>query len=102
LAQLRHMRAAERSGKGPVEDEQDVLHPAEVGQTDDLALIVGQAEVGCALVEGYTWHCDAPALKIATSYEDFAVLVNNARQAPVAHSAQSTSTGWKTRRTKRA
>jgi hypothetical protein len=96
------MRAAKRSGKGPVEDEQDVLHPAEVGQADQLALIVGQAEVRCDLVEGYSWHCDAPDVKIVAFYEDFAFLVNNARQAPVTHSAQSTSTGWKNSRTKRA
>ena len=54
LAQLRHVRAAERSSEGANEDQQDVLVTAEIGQTDGVAAIVGQAEVGRDLVEGDT------------------------------------------------
>jgi hypothetical protein len=51
LAQLRHVRTAERSGKGAIEDQQDVLLAAEIGQTDRPAMIVGQAEVGSDLMK---------------------------------------------------
>jgi hypothetical protein len=57
------MRSAERSGKGPVEDEQDILLAPEIGQADPATSIVGQAEVGGNLVKGYAWHFHSPSIR---------------------------------------
>ena len=64
LAQLRHVRAAEGSTKGAVEDQEDVLAAAEVLQADRIAVVVGQAEVGGCLVKGYTCQIAAPAMAV--------------------------------------
>ena len=54
LAQLRQMRAAERSGVAAVEDEDHVLFPLEIGQLDDLPAEIWQAEVRrlCVQLDG--------------------------------------------------
>jgi hypothetical protein len=94
------MRAAERSGKGAVEDQQDVLLTAKIRQADQIAAVVGQAEVGSDLVESYTCHFASPAMIVAAY--DCAFRGKNRRQALVDHNAQSTSSGWKNRRLRRA
>lgn len=45
LTQLRHMRTAERSGKTPVEHEQDILFPFEIGEPNTLTLKIIQREI---------------------------------------------------------
>jgi hypothetical protein len=36
LAQLRHVRAAERSGKGSIENQQHILPPVKIRQADSF------------------------------------------------------------------
>jgi len=52
LAQLRHVRAAERSGEGAIEDKQDVFCIPKIGQADSCAAIVRKTEVRGNLIEG--------------------------------------------------
>lgn len=47
LAQLRQVPAAERSGKPPIEDEDDVLLAAISGESSHLTMHVDQAEIWC-------------------------------------------------------
>jgi len=53
LAQLRHVRAAERSGEAAVKDQKDILPTPEIGQADYAAREIGQAKLGSNLVQGY-------------------------------------------------
>ena len=46
LAQLRHMRAAERSGKAAIEDEDDVLLALIIAQRYGLPIKIVQCEIG--------------------------------------------------------
>jgi len=56
LAQLRHVRTAIWSGESPVEDEKDVLPPAQVRKPEHASLEVGEFEIGSRGVDCDTGH----------------------------------------------
>lgn len=56
LAQLRQVRAAERSLKAAVQDQQDVLLTFELGQPDLFPLVVPEAEIWRGYLERNLRH----------------------------------------------
>jgi len=58
LAQLRHVPPPERSGEPPVTGQQDVLHPAIIGQAHRTALAALQCEIEGGGVDLDASHVD--------------------------------------------
>lgn len=67
LAQLRHMRTAERSHEASIENEQDV--PAiEIRKADRFTGVIDQSKIRRICFNGYFWHCGFLLLRKSIIY----------------------------------